>query len=801
MVPDKPISVDDSYNDLLQGIKSSLSFLSLSLQQAIETDNAAQIEETQAILEEARKKLDEFSAHHNKVQQNLENELIEREQLTEELMKTLAENQHQKVELQQQKSDLQQQEALLRTIFDTDPGALAVVSGEDFTFQFVNPSYREITPHPEIDPVGHPYLEIWPAGEGFQMVPLIKRVMEMGDSIHTLRHKRTYPGGRTRYFTLHLRPILWNGQPAVFSVLWENTALIFAQRTAEEAAEEAHRKANELKALMDAVPAYIWIARDAESRMIEGNQAGNEILRMQAGENLSKTAPEDEIPRHFQAMTHGRVIQPTDLPVQTAAAKGVAVRNFEFDLVFNDGQTKNLLGNATPLLDDEGKSLGAVGAFIDISELKKAEETLKENTERFRMAIEASHAMIYDVSMDPVRMRFVSGLEDLLGYRSEEVPLTREWWIDQMLPEDFLRATEQTLNAFSAGTGYIVQYRMRHKNGQTIWAEDTAKMVRDKDGRVIRIVGGVIDITRRKEMEQALIQSRDQLETRVMERTQDLEVANEELLTEIDEREQVEKALRKSESELIKALDEEQAMRSQLIQAEKNTALARMVASVAHELNNPIQTIQNCMFLLKNDLSQEAEQRRYMEMAISESKRIASLVAQLRDLYRPAREMPPQTFNIVDTLEKVNTLLVPHLSQHKIVWNFTKPEKEYLVNGIEDQLKQVFINISLNAIDAMEPQGGVLSVNIEESENKKRVGVSFKDTGPGIAEENLNLVFEPLFTTKEKGSGLGLAISDEIVKSHHGEIRIKSTPRKGGHGKHGTTFTVWLPLVHPLREG
>lgn len=238
------------------------------------------------------------------------------------------------------------------------------------------------------------------------------------------------------------------------------------------------------------------------------------------------------------------------------------------------------------------------------------------------------------------------------------------------------------------------------------------------------------------------------------------------------------------------AYQKEQTMRVQLIQAEKYSALARLVASVAHELNNPIQTIQNCMYLLKGELSQYPVSSDYLDMAISEVKRIASLVEQLRGTYRQSKNNAAQPFDLLKILKEVHHLLEPHLLQNSCSWQMDLAGNKVMVNGVADQIKQVFLNISMNAIEAMEPDGGCLSVEVTTSEQPDQVAIAFRDAGPGIPKENLDRLFDPLFTTKEKGTGLGLYISYDIVQRHGGEISVDSQVGSG------STFTVRLPIYH-----
>lgn len=253
--------------------------------------------------------------------------------------------------------------------------------------------------------------------------------------------------------------------------------------------------------------------------------------------------------------------------------------------------------------------------------------------------------------------------------------------------------------------------------------------------------------------------------------------------------------LYQAEREARRRLQDSQA---QLVQAEKMAALGRLTASIAHEINNPLQAMQNSLELIEEDLAGTVHPDklgRYTRMAYSEVQRLANLVRRLRDFYRPSPQATRPT-DVNAVVQNVLELVHKQLQHSKITVEHTEQVGLPLVSANPDQLIQVFLNLILNAIDAM-PGGGTLSVRTQRvpdrsgMPNRQAVCIEFQDTGAGIAPEMLSRIFEPFATGKEHGTGLGLYICYEIVQAHQGQLSVANQAGQG------TTFTVLLPAISP----
>jgi PAS domain S-box-containing protein len=245
--------------------------------------------------------------------------------------------------------------------------------------------------------------------------------------------------------------------------------------------------------------------------------------------------------------------------------------------------------------------------------------------------------------------------------------------------------------------------------------------------------------------------------------------------------------------ELQTALQQETNIRSQLIQNERLALVGRLLASVSHELNNPLQAIQNALFLLKDEtkLSEQASQD--LNIILSETERMAALIEQLRSTYRPVRKQDFLPVQLNNLIEDVHMLIATHMRHKEIVFEFVPDSDLPIILGLSDQLRQVVLNLFLNAIEVMKPGGRitVLTCNLPQ---QNEVLLTVKDTGPGIDEEILPRIFEPFITSKYTGTGLGLTITHDIIQQHHGRIQAENDPQGGA------LFSIWLPMDQKGRE-
>jgi two-component system NtrC family sensor kinase len=228
-----------------------------------------------------------------------------------------------------------------------------------------------------------------------------------------------------------------------------------------------------------------------------------------------------------------------------------------------------------------------------------------------------------------------------------------------------------------------------------------------------------------------------------------------------------------------------------LMRTHKLKAVGTLTAGVAHELNNPINNIILTASVLQEDFK-ELSNEKCLELVndlVGESERAQKIVRNLLDFARES-EVELESHKVQSIVEETLRLASNQIKLAKVKVQGEVEEHLPAVYGDRQQLEQVFLNLVLNALDAM-PDGGALRIKLSHTEDREFVAVKFEDTGIGIPKQHLRDIFDPIFTSKKaaKGTGLGLSVSLGIVQRHGGDIRVESEVGKG------TVFTVLLPVA------
>jgi two-component system NtrC family sensor kinase len=472
-------------------------------------------------------------------------------------------------------------------------------------------------------------------------------------------------------------------------------------------------------------------------------------------------------------------------------------RTLELEYYRSDGLTNWNEVTLSLVRDADGRPTGILGVGRDITERKKAaEKILRLNADLTRRARElaalnmASQALTASLDLRQVLETVVREIQSLLGTEHAAV-LLRDISHDELVFAAVAGASnEQLIGMRQPMAVGIVGWVAREgqpaivqdaEHDPRFWNEaDTRTGNKTRSVLAVPIISqqqvlGVVEAINRRD---DIFTEQDQGLLAGLAASAAIAIENARLF--------------QAEREYRKQLQESQA---RVIHAEKMSALGRLVASLTHEINNPLQAVQSGLYVLRESLDIEADSadlREDLEVIEGEIRRIANLMQRLREFSRPVKlESQPTDLHLL--LDNILQLVGKHLQQQRITvvkhWDNQLPQM--LLNP--DQFTQVAMNLVLNAIDAM-PNGGTLTILTAYDRTRATAPLArlqVSDSGQGIPPEVLSHIFEPFFTTKTMGTGLGLAISYEIIQSLGGEISAVSSAGTG------TTFSVTLP-VHEI---
>jgi signal transduction histidine kinase len=252
-------------------------------------------------------------------------------------------------------------------------------------------------------------------------------------------------------------------------------------------------------------------------------------------------------------------------------------------------------------------------------------------------------------------------------------------------------------------------------------------------------------------------------------------------------------------AKIVRNITENKKIERALRTTEKLAAAGRLAATVAHEINNPLEAVTNLVYLAKRDLPEDARAAGHLKLAQRELERVAHIARQTLGFYRDTSQ--PIRFSLSTMIDDLLALYEKRFESRNI--HVTRQyEREIEITALAGEVRQAVSNLITNAIDAM-PEGGELCIRAtptHEWGNSAQSGVRITvlDTGSGIAPQHRKHLFQPFFTTKEDvGTGLGLWITRNIVEKHRGFIQVKS---RTDAERHGTAFSIFLPLEPGLES-
>jgi PAS domain S-box-containing protein len=382
------------------------------------------------------------------------------------------------------------------------------------------------------------------------------------------------------------------------------------------------------------------------------------------------------------------------------------------------------------LQSEAGESPGVIlGAIRDITSIKRTEDVLQDNSKRLgelAAIVESSDDVILSKDLNGIITSWNATASRVFGYSADEMIGQS---ILKLIPENLHSDEKTIIEAVRAGrrVEHFETVRLT-KSGQPLEVSLTVSPVKGEDGRVIGASKILREISGRKRLEQSLLQ------------------------------------------------------------AEKIAATGRMAATIAHEINNPLESVMNLLYLLRPKVI-DAEGVNYLSTAESELSRVSHIAKQTLGYYR--EHASARSISLAEIVQHAISIYEPRCTAAniKIRTSFTSFRKIVLRRG---EMMQVISNLITNAIYAMSA-GGVLSVSVEDVQGSPYgIVLAIRDDGVGIAADDLSRVFDAFFTTRSTiGTGIGLFVAKQFVEGHGGQIKIES---QNDPARHGTTVSVFLPL-------
>src|SRR5882724_2992833 len=403
---------------------------------------------------------------------------------------------------------------------------------------------------------------------------------------------------------------------------------------------------------------------------------------------------------------------------------------------------------STPAVNARGEPLGLVSIFRDVTDLREANEELARNFGKLQQAETESRRerdrldLIIENVGHPIVVCDASGNFILFNRRAELLFQQDDSF--RSPAASAVRANAVKLTSFISGlasaseTGRQAEIELIDPEaGRSLPMEITAREILDVSGQVTAVVSILHDLTEIRELERRRVEQ-------------------------------------------------------QLFESEKLAAVGRLAASIAHEVNNPLEAIKNSLYLMQSSFEGD-KNARFLEIARKETERVSHIIRQMLGFARRSGEV--DWVDVNQLLEETLVLLEKKLKQSRIRVARMLDAQLPQVRARADQLRQVFLNLIINAQQAIESDGEIKVVTSRyEQALQPSILIQISDSGVGISEEDLSRIFEPFFSTGKKGTGLGLWVTQDIVRQHGGRIDVNSFKGRG------TTFSIMLQVDSPVLE-
>jgi PAS domain S-box-containing protein len=363
----------------------------------------------------------------------------------------------------------------------------------------------------------------------------------------------------------------------------------------------------------------------------------------------------------------------------------------------------------------------------------RTSEALHQRDDELQLALRAHGMGLWVWDLQRGTIDWTDEVYRLLGHEPGSITPSLNAWFNVIHRDDIREVKESTARDLESGSEFYKLFRIIRTDGSIRWIESHYTCRRDSDGNATRLIGVLADITDRKHSEEAMVR------------------------------------------------------------AEKLAVAGRLAASVAHEINNPLEAIANLLYLIT--LTESAEDSRaHAQRAIEELLRVSLVTQSTLKFHRQAGA--PRITRLSEVLESILVLFRPKLAAAAIKVE-VRANSERDISCMPSEAQQIFANLMSNAIEAT-PRGGRLVIRLRSSHDWRNpatsgMRVTFADTGIGMDRATMRRIFEPFFTTKvDFGTGLGMWVVAQLAERHRGHVNVWSTQRPGANG---TVFSVFLPLA------